>query len=114
MKHDEANLQVAICQMLQSRLLYFFCVPNDLLGQSKNAALRIARYKAIGLRSGISDLVIVTQDGKAHFMEIKTPKGTLSESQKNFADMCRACGWNYGVARSVEDASSLIAQWGIV
>jgi hypothetical protein len=113
MKHDEATLQADVCKLLTHFGLYYFCVPNDLLGKSRGAALRMARYKAIGLRSGISDLVIIGSTGVAHFLEIKTKTGKQSEAQKNFEALCLSKGWNYSIARSLDDVARILVVWGL-
>jgi hypothetical protein len=72
-----------------------------------------------GLCNGSSDLIgftskTITADdiGKtvAVFtaIEIKTPKGKISESQQAFIDMVKSKGGLAGVARSIEDAQEML------
>ncbi|HSW62401.1 MAG TPA: VRR-NUC domain-containing protein, partial [Dissulfurispiraceae bacterium] len=61
----------------------------------------------MGLRSGIADLVVMSADGRAHFLEVKTATGVLSPSQIRFAELCLKKGWHYAVARSVEEAMKI-------
>ena len=62
-----------------------------------------------GLPAGYSDLSGVRKsDGRAVFIEVKTPKGVVSEDQKHFLHQMRECHAVAGVARNVEDALRLI------
>lgn len=62
-----------------------------------------------GLPDGYSDLSGVRKsDGKAVFIEVKTPTGRPSQAQKNFLAVMRGFGAVAGVARSPEDAMELI------
>lgn len=64
-----------------------------------------------GLPDGYSDLSGVRiSDGKAVFIEVKTPKGRPSEQQKRFIKRMRECGAVAGICRSIEDALELIKE----
>ncbi len=112
MNHDESVIQAQIVSALSLMGIFVFMVPNDAAGKITPA--KAGRLKAMGLRAGISDLVLVGPDGQAYFLEVKTPGGKLSESQKLFSNLCLAKGWKYAVARSVEDAAELVRVWGLV
>jgi len=87
-------------------------VPNDASGKTSMA--KAGRLKSMGLRAGISDLVLIGPSGQAHFLEIKTATGRLSESQERFRAMCEKRGWNYAVVRSVDEALDVCRKWGIL
>lgn len=72
-------------------------VPNE--GKSK---METIRKKAIGMMSGVSDLIIIT-DKWIIFVEVKTEKGIQSESQKRFQSIVEALGYEYLLVRSLED-----------
>ncbi|MBR6617943.1 MAG: VRR-NUC domain-containing protein [Oscillospiraceae bacterium] len=62
-----------------------------------------------GLPDGYSDLSGVRHsDGKAVFLEVKTPTGTVRPAQNRFIKRMRELGAIAGVCRSVEDAMELI------
>ena len=78
------------------------------------------RLVTFGLCKGSSDLigfksVEITADmvGKSvavfTAIEIKTPKGKISESQQAFIDMVKAKGGLAGVARSISDAQEMLS-----
>lgn len=67
--------------------------------------------KVEGLPKGYSDLSGVRRrDGRAVFIECKTPTGKVREDQIRFIETVRSCGAVAGVARSVEEALKIIDQ----
>ena len=92
--------------------VYVFMIPNDAAG--KTSIAKAGRLKACGLRAGVADLVVMSPDGRAHFLEVKTETGRLSESQIRFAELCIKRGWKYEVARTVDEAVEIVRKWGIV
>lgn len=63
--------------------------------------------QGLGCHKGISDL-IACKDGKVYFLEVKTPRGRLSEYQERFRDDLHRQGCNYYVLRSIDDAMNLL------
>jgi hypothetical protein len=102
-RHDESLLQSAIVAALSLHRIYCFSVPNELLGSSKGAARKMAIFKSLGLRSGVSDLVVILPS-RIIFMEVKTPTGRQSDSQKTFQGIVESLGHKYTLVRSVDDA----------
>lgn len=67
------------------------------------------RYFETGVPKGFSDLFGVRKsDGKAVFIEVKTPTGRIRPEQKNFIEQMRLCGAVAGICRSAEEAVNLI------
>jgi hypothetical protein len=65
--------------------------------------------KIEGLPNGFSDLCGVRKsDGRAVFIEVKTPRGRVSENQKNFLKQMQQYGAIAGVCRSETDAFILL------
>lgn len=60
-----------------------------------------------GLPAGFSDLLFVAP-GKVVFIETKNEIGHLRPEQKNFLERMRSMGYVAGVARSVNEAVTLI------
>ena len=67
------------------------------------------RYFDTGVPVGFSDLFGVRPDGKAFFIEVKTPKGKPLQAQMNFLQAMKHNGAVAGICRSVQDALHLIA-----
>ena len=119
-KVSEAQIQTAVVELLtlvQTRCqILFFSVPNEALGRGRDRtqnAIRMARLKKQGLLPGAADLVIVHQ-GLAHFLEVKTPTGRATGTQKAFAASAFGCGAKYIVVRSTRDVANALKCWGIV
>lgn len=69
------------------------------------------RYFKTGLPKGYSDLSGVRRsDGRAVFIEVKTPTGRASREQLNFIEQMKKCHALAGIARSVEDAIAIIQE----
>lgn len=67
------------------------------------------RYFSTGLPKGFPDLFgFRKSDGRAVFIEVKTPKGRPSPEQTKFLGTMRKFGVIAGACRSAEDALNLI------
>lgn len=66
----------------------------------------IRNQQGLGSHKGMADLTACKQ-GMVVFIEVKTPKGYLSEYQKKFQRDIASQGCIYEVARSVEDAEHI-------
>jgi hypothetical protein len=76
-------------------------------------AITAGKLKRMGVRRGIPDLVILPPDGRAAFLEIKSPTGRLSPEQQDFGAWCAAHGYRWGVARGIDDARRVFDDWNI-
>lgn len=66
-------------------------------------------YFKTGVPKGFSDLFgFRKSDGKAVFIEVKTPKGRASAEQMRFIEKMKINGAIAGICRSVEDAVKLV------
>lgn len=65
-----------------------------------------------GLPEGFSDLIILTNK-TIYFCEVKTKTGKQREAQIKFMNKIREYGYNYFVARSIEDVKEAI-NYGMV
>lgn len=69
------------------------------------------RFKAMGLKPGIPDVVILRADGSPVYIELKSFGGILSPSQCRFRDWCKAAGSPYYVARSVGEVTLILKEF---
>lgn len=60
-------------------------------------------YPVKDMDTGCSDLIAFA-DGIAAFMEVKTPRGKQSDSQKRFEGWCRYYNMPYYIVRSADEA----------
>lgn len=68
----------------------------------------MVNHGSIFSHRGLSDLTVVLPGGHVAFLEVKTTKGKLSSSQEVFLNLMKSYGCRAGVARSVEEALSLV------
>lgn len=66
------------------------------------------QYVSTGLPRGFPDLMALLDGGRVAFIECKAAKGRQSEAQKSFQRMVEAKGFDYILARSVEDVERTI------
>lgn len=71
-----------------------------------------ARMMQSGLCRGGSDIIGISPDGRFLAIEVKTPKGRPTKEQLRFIEAVRRAGGIAGIARSVDDALELLAQYG--
>ena len=62
----------------------------------------VRHQQGLGSHKGLSDLQAV-KGGRVLWIEVKTPRGRLSQHQKRFREEILAAGGEYVVARSLED-----------
>ena len=95
-------------------------IPNQAIGKAgalKNNKAYYSQYmQKIGYVKGAPDLVLFNPASSRQFLflEVKSPKGRVSESQKNFQHYCES-KWGgelaqaiYHVVRSVEDVQDIL------
>ena len=114
MRHEEDDIQKAICQYLDIRKICYWAVPN---GCSRSKIER-AKLKATGTKSGVPDITIV-HDGLYYGLEVKkpstsTPKGYLSKNQKEMISKIEKAGGEVKVVYSVADVVECTMTWGLL
>ena len=100
----EARIQQEIVAFLQGRKIFCHSVPNEAGGRSMAMQSHLV---AMGLRSGVADLVVWWPDGIG-YLEVKDRKGRQSQRQEVFERMCHEHGIDYSLARSVEDVAGML------
>ena len=119
MTHPEADLQIQVADLLRihqrRQRFIFWSTPNELLGsaRTKGGLGRMARFKRMGSRSGVSDLIII-RFGGAFLLELKTENGKQSENQKSFQRDAIDAGASYAVAHNLDEAIDALKIWGII
>jgi hypothetical protein len=105
MKHIESDIQAACVKWFDLQysafsLLLFHC-PNE----GRTSPQAGARLKRLGCRAGVPDLILLIPNGIAHglLIEMKAPKGTLTESQRIYRDEVINQNYAYAVCRSLDE-----------
>lgn len=93
---------------------FAFAIPNEThgsgQGQRASKAYLMTR-KANGVRSGSPDLYVCFHGGDL-WVEVKAPKGTITESQHAVHAILRECGKHVAVVRSIEDLEGALRAAG--
>lgn len=110
MRHVESGIQKACVLWFRyqypkyARLL--FAVPNG----GRRGRVTAAILKAEGVVAGVADLLLLVPSGGCHGLciEMKTPDGRQSESQRIWQRAVEGQGYRYAVCRSLDDFRKLI------
>jgi hypothetical protein len=79
--------------------------------QERQAWREGARAKAMGLRPGAPDLLLLSPVGFG-LLECKSRGVGLRPEQRAWRDLAAATGWHWGLARSWDDALRALRAWG--
>jgi hypothetical protein len=78
--------------------------PNGVfLGSAKDKAIRGGAMKGDGTKAGFADLICLFR-GRGVLLEVKSPTGRLTDSQKALFPALEAVGWPVTVVRSAKEA----------
>lgn len=105
-KEKETEIQLAICQYLELKKVFFFRVNNTPISMIRNGQ-RVFRALPKYARHGVSDLIAV-KNGHVYFIEVKTPTGVVSQHQHQFCADVLAAGGTYLLARCVDDVMTIL------
>jgi hypothetical protein len=116
-KHPERDLQIQVVNfllMMEHRgHLTFFHPPN---GGSRGAR-EGANFKRMGVRAGVSDLVILwrdsIEDGSVGFIELKAGAGRLSKAQSDFHEKVAGFGAYTAIAYTLDDVRGTLDSWEV-
>ena len=109
----ELQIQIALVERL--RLLarkdcVWYHVPN---GEHRDKRIA-AKLKAMGVMPGVADLVFHWPYQQTLFLELKRGNGALSAAQTHFQNTVTLIGWNYAVARTIDQAVEILTDHGIL
>lgn len=111
MRHNESLIQRSC--VMWFRLCYpdsvIFAIPNG----GNRSAVTGAMLKAEGVLAGVPDLFIMAARGDVHglFVEVKTAKGVVQQSQIDFADKAHKAGYSVAVVRSFDDFREIVTEY---
>ena len=72
------------------------------------------RLKDEGVRPGVSDLVFVLDYGQSAWLELKAPKGRLSDEQIGWGKKVLDKGHFWACARNMDEAIAVFKAWDIL
>lgn len=111
MRNIEHRLQSACVKWyrLQYRDNLLFAIPNG----GARTAITGAMLKDEGVTAGVPDLLLCKARGEHHglFIEMKTAKGVLSESQRQMHEDLRSQGYKVEVCRCFDEFKKLVTDY---
>lgn len=117
MRHEESHIQEQVVTWLRyqhSKLLFTASVQEHAGGKYAWSNIQKAnRRKRMGYLAGTPDLMIFEPRGinKGLFIEMKSPRGVLSDSQKDFGERATTNGYAYVVCHSLEEAQQAVEKY---
>lgn len=100
-QHPEADIQKEIVKYIRENHDWVvFSVPNEATRGKGN-------FKATGMLSGVSDLVIVRLE-EVIFMEVKSEIGRQTPDQKQFQIDIERLGFKYYLVRTLNEAIRIL------
>jgi hypothetical protein len=116
-RHEETRFQTHLVDIFDKHVsssdAFMFAVPN---GEARDARTG-AFLKAMGVRKGVVDLVLIARS--IWFIEVKKPhvegepQGKLSKSQIEFRDFVIAKGHNWRQCESFDQFFAILAEAGV-
>lgn len=107
---SEDDFQIAVARLLDASGLDWFHVPNG----GKRNAREGAKFKRMGVKSGISDCIIITPTLLGHVglcIELKVGKNTMTDNQYQWKDKFLVCGWAYFLAYGIEEVENILKKY---
>jgi VRR-NUC domain len=109
---DEGQIMAAIADHFAWRArpgIWWAHIPNGGLRSKVEAAI----LRGHGVKPGAPDLLIVA-NGKAHFLEVKTEAGRVSQAQADCHEELRRAGAEVGGAFGLDEALRQLEQWHLL
>jgi hypothetical protein len=109
-RQPEAALQTQVCHFLSLSLdgnSWYTAIPLGGGGR-----LRGAQLKRTGTKPGVPD-ILVTNDGRAIWLELKTPRGALSDAQRYCHEQIKRARCPVYIVRSIDDVIAALQAAGV-
>ena len=74
----------------------------------------VSKQMALGMCPGCPDLLLISPEGKSHFMEFKSENGALDQAQRDFQLWAIRANLPHSVVRSVSEAMKVFRFWGAI
>lgn len=108
MNHIEDNEQIGLMEWAEAQsgkfpeLSLMFHIPNG----GKRNAREAARFKRMGVKAGVPDLFLPVPRSGCHglFIELKAPRGKLSDYQRGWLERLKLSGYAVAVCYGADEA----------
>lgn len=106
----ETKLQIAVVEHIRSAFPQVLVCGQANEGRS---AAQGAKFKAMGIRAGMSDLLLFYAPKNALAIELKRHGNYQQANQKGFEHLFTRCGFDYAVCKSVDEVHKLLIAQGL-
>ncbi|MGB6658407.1 MAG: VRR-NUC domain-containing protein [Xanthobacteraceae bacterium] len=93
--------------------LVFWHTPNGVKGRSRKHHVQGAIAKGLGVRAGVSDLVLLHR-GHAYALELKAPNGRPTVEQMEFVSDFNSAGGHACIVEGLDRALRVLETWGLL
>ena len=118
-RHIEDHLQIATADLCRA-ILHPSVIFHHSVNEGKRGKAAAGLAKAMGQLAGFSDWIFIWTPEENNvgcssvgFIELKAPKGTLSDTQKDFRLRAIANGCNWAVCRTLDEFLAILKSWEI-
>lgn len=108
---SESKIQSAIMDYLDAALPSTYRAIH--INNTPRSAIHGAILKRMGLRRGVPDIAIIRDGGAVAFIEVKGPKGRLSEPQEEWRDWCNKNSIPWALCRGIGDVQAALLDWNV-
>ena len=106
----EDRLQIAVTQLLDymqhSLKFIWFHVANE--GGIKLPIQVCRKRKAMGVKAGVPDIILIKPGGQVIQIELKTAKGQLNSNQRAWRNRSRELEIPYYICRSIDEVKAIV------
>ena len=88
----ESDIQIACNQYLNILANTYYFRHFHVANEGKRSINYHAQMKRMGLKAGCPDIIVEYPQGRILYIELKTPKGRLSDNQKLWAVQSKGLG----------------------
>jgi hypothetical protein len=92
------------------RELFWTAIPNGEL-RHPNVAKRL---KDEGVKPGVADICFLLEFGQSAWLELKAPRGRLSDEQIGFGKRALELGHFWACARTMDEAIAVFKAWNVL
>ncbi len=111
MPRKPTQMKETAIQQYVATLLSLYARPDvcwwAVLNEGWRSYATAARYKKMGLRAGVSDLMLVVRK-EFHALELKTEVGWQNANQKQFGENVNDAGGLYHIAYGLDEAIDIL------
>lgn len=113
MRHLEDNLQKACITWFDYQYPHMRIRLHHSPNGGKRNVIEASKFKAMGVRAGFPDLILLSPNKQYPFMaiELKIKTGKQSELQKEYQNEIEKVGAKYVICRSLEDFMTQITDY---